>query len=130
MRSRCADPLSKVDGSARLAEDLLELEDLGDGHDPDEGVLLQHGQQVDVGFIHQAQHVARDTGGVGATSAMACAHTARDRRTGVSVNRADLAAGDRAKRAERARATYDIFEGTEQIQQLVIARAISGMRIE
>jgi alkylation response protein AidB-like acyl-CoA dehydrogenase len=25
---------------------------------------------------------------------------------------------------------YDIFEGTEQIQQLVIARAISGMRIE
>ena len=28
------------------------------------------------------------------------------------------------------RATYDIFEGTEQIQQLVISRAISGMRIE
>ena len=26
--------------------------------------------------------------------------------------------------------TYDIFEGTEQIQQLVIARAFSGMRIE
>jgi hypothetical protein len=26
--------------------------------------------------------------------------------------------------------TYDIFEGTEQIQQLVIARAISGLRIE
>jgi acyl-CoA dehydrogenase len=25
---------------------------------------------------------------------------------------------------------YDIFEGTEQIQQLVIARAVSGMRIE
>ena len=25
---------------------------------------------------------------------------------------------------------YDIFEGTEQIQQLVIARAASGMRIE
>jgi hypothetical protein len=25
---------------------------------------------------------------------------------------------------------YDIFEGTEQIQQLVIARAISGLRIE
>jgi acyl-CoA dehydrogenase len=25
---------------------------------------------------------------------------------------------------------YDIFEGTEQIQQLVIARAISGMRIQ
>lgn len=24
---------------------------------------------------------------------------------------------------------YDIFEGTEQIQQLVIARAISGMHI-
>jgi hypothetical protein len=32
--------------------------------------------------------------------------------------------------AERGRATYDIFEGTEQIQQLVIARAISGIRIE
>jgi alkylation response protein AidB-like acyl-CoA dehydrogenase len=26
--------------------------------------------------------------------------------------------------------TDDIFEGTEQIQQLVIARAISGRRIE
>jgi len=25
---------------------------------------------------------------------------------------------------------YDIFEGTEQIQQLVIARALSEMRIE
>ncbi len=25
---------------------------------------------------------------------------------------------------------YDIFEGTEQIQQLVNSRAISGMRIE
>jgi hypothetical protein len=31
---------------------------------------------------------------------------------------------------ERHRATYDIFEGTEQIPQLVIARAISGLRIE
>ena len=26
--------------------------------------------------------------------------------------------------------SFDIFEGTEQIQQLVISRAISGMRIE
>jgi acyl-CoA dehydrogenase len=25
---------------------------------------------------------------------------------------------------------HDIFEGTEQIQQLVISRAISGLRIE
>jgi alkylation response protein AidB-like acyl-CoA dehydrogenase len=31
---------------------------------------------------------------------------------------------------ERVQQTYDIFEGTEQIQQLVIARAISGLRIE
>ena len=31
---------------------------------------------------------------------------------------------------EHDRHTYDIFEGTEQIQQLVISRAISGMRIE
>jgi hypothetical protein len=30
----------------------------------------------------------------------------------------------------RIRHTYDIFEGTEQIQQLVISRAISGMRVE
>jgi acyl-CoA dehydrogenase len=30
----------------------------------------------------------------------------------------------------RLREIYDIFEGTEQIQQLVIARAISGLRIE
>ena len=26
--------------------------------------------------------------------------------------------------------TFDIFEGTEQIQQLLVSRAISGMRIE
>lgn len=26
--------------------------------------------------------------------------------------------------------TYDISEGTEQMQQLVIARAVSGLRIE
>ena len=30
----------------------------------------------------------------------------------------------------RFRDIYDIFEGTEQIQQLVISRAISGLRIE
>jgi len=30
----------------------------------------------------------------------------------------------------RSDQTYDIFEGTEQIQQLVIARAIGGLRIE
>jgi acyl-CoA dehydrogenase len=33
-------------------------------------------------------------------------------------------------RRGRFREIYDIFEGTEQIQQLVIARAISGLRIE
>jgi len=31
---------------------------------------------------------------------------------------------------ERLQHTFDIFEGTEQIQQLVISRAISGLRIE
>jgi hypothetical protein len=31
---------------------------------------------------------------------------------------------------EHARDSMDIFEGTEQIQQLVIGRAISGLRIE
>ncbi len=35
-----------------------------------------------------------------------------------------------AERNGRLVSSYDIFEGTEQIQQLVIARAISGMRIE
>jgi hypothetical protein len=38
--------------------------------------------------------------------------------------------GEQPRTAERVMATYDIFEGTEQIQQLVIARAISGLRIE
>jgi hypothetical protein len=32
--------------------------------------------------------------------------------------------------SERRQQTYDIFEGTEQIQQLVIARPITGLRIE
>jgi hypothetical protein len=36
----------------------------------------------------------------------------------------------RSAAAEDRSAIYDIFEGTEQIQQLVIARAISGLRIE
>ena len=30
----------------------------------------------------------------------------------------------------RGQRNFDIFEGTEQIQQLVIARAISGLRIQ
>jgi acyl-CoA dehydrogenase len=34
------------------------------------------------------------------------------------------------ERMHRDAKVYDIFEGTEQIQQLVIARAISGLRIE
>src|SRR6266540_4030592 len=34
------------------------------------------------------------------------------------------------ERLHRDAKIYDIFEGTEQIQQLVIARAISGLRIE
>ncbi len=34
------------------------------------------------------------------------------------------------ERMHRDAKIYDIFEGTEQIQQLVIARALSGMRIE
>jgi acyl-CoA dehydrogenase len=34
------------------------------------------------------------------------------------------------ERMHRDAKIYDIFEGTEQIQQLVISRAISGMRIE
>ena len=36
----------------------------------------------------------------------------------------------RVKRPDAIRETMDIFEGTEQIQQLVISRAISGLRIE
>lgn len=38
--------------------------------------------------------------------------------------------GDMPQLTERQRATYEIFEGTEQIHQLVISRAISGLRIE
>ena len=36
----------------------------------------------------------------------------------------------RAEPSRTGRATFDIFEGAEQIQQLVIGRAISGLRIE
>jgi hypothetical protein len=35
-----------------------------------------------------------------------------------------------SKLAGRPGMIHDIFEGTEQIQQLVISRAISGLRIE
>ena len=37
---------------------------------------------------------------------------------------------DPSEAAGPIRETMDVFEGTEQIQQLVIARAISGIRIE
>ena len=37
---------------------------------------------------------------------------------------------DSRETAGRLRESMDIFEGTEQIQQLVISRAISGLRIE
>jgi len=37
---------------------------------------------------------------------------------------------DPCETAGRVRETTDILEGTEQIQQLVILRAISGLRIE
>ena len=37
---------------------------------------------------------------------------------------------DPGETARSIRETMDIFEGTEQIQQLVISRAISGLRIE
>ena len=37
---------------------------------------------------------------------------------------------DAGETAGPFRETMDIFEGTEQIQQLVISRAISGLRIE
>ena len=37
---------------------------------------------------------------------------------------------DCAPQAGPTKEIYDIFEGTEQIQELVISRAISGLRIE
>jgi len=37
---------------------------------------------------------------------------------------------DSGESVGRIRETMDIFEGTEQIQQLVISRAISGLHIE
>jgi len=37
---------------------------------------------------------------------------------------------DAGEAARQHREPMDIFEGTEQIQQLVISRAISGLRIE
>jgi hypothetical protein len=38
--------------------------------------------------------------------------------------------GIRRHRPTRPREIYDIFEGTAEIQQLVIARAISGIQIK
>ena len=40
------------------------------------------------------------------------------------------ATGHGGQQRYRSKQTFDIFEGTEQIQQLVISRAISGLRIE
>ena len=46
---------------------------------------------------------------------------------GYPISRASVSDQDHK---EWRRKIYDIFEGTEQIQQLVIARAISGLRVE
>ena len=46
------------------------------------------------------------------------------------LERTEPQVADSGEIAERIRETMDIFEGTEQIQQLVISRAISGLRIE
>jgi hypothetical protein len=51
------------------------------------------------------------------------------------VDSADLGGTETADRPGRGAVgrdgkNFDIFEGTEQIQQLVISRAISGLRIE
>jgi hypothetical protein len=48
----------------------------------------------------------------------------------VDSGRPDTLVRDTSDPKGRFREIYDIFEGTEQIQQLVIARAISGLRIE
>jgi hypothetical protein len=63
----------------------------------------------------------------GSSSDLELAELDRIPRTPPNKNRRS---GDVPNRAERRRATFDIFEGTEQIQQLVIGRAISGLRIE
>lgn len=63
----------------------------------------------------------------GSSSDLELAGLDRNRRDQPNENRRSR---DMPRHAERQRATYDIFEGTEQIQQLVISRAISGLRIE
>jgi alkylation response protein AidB-like acyl-CoA dehydrogenase len=41
-----------------------------------------------------------------------------------------LAPRERNATSKRARQNFTIFEGTSEIQRLVISRAISGLRIE
>ncbi len=56
--------------------------------------------------------------------------TRRDRPDRGGIAGLGVLLGEASKLAEGRQHSYDIFEGTEQIQQLVIARAISGVRIE
>jgi hypothetical protein len=55
------------------------------------------------------------------------AGTTETRWTGLDEN---ARSGTQSSQCGHHRDIYDIFEGTEQIQQLVISRAISGMRVE
>jgi len=68
-------------------------------------------------------------------SSRACRSSSDLELAGLGTNRRDRPNKNRRSRdmprlSEQQRATMDIFEGTEQIQQLVISRAISGLRIE
>jgi hypothetical protein len=46
------------------------------------------------------------------------------------LGRTESPGRETARTAGAHRATYTIFEGTSEIQRLVISRAITGMRIE
>jgi alkylation response protein AidB-like acyl-CoA dehydrogenase len=86
-------------------------------------------------LIHRAAWLARNGGYVNAEGSMSKLKAGR---TAVWVTeRAIQILGGYGytreypvERMHRDAKIYDIFEGTEQIQQLVIARAISGLRIE
>ena len=72
----------------------------------------------------------RRVGGVAAARYHSGTTTPRNRANGGALGELKSQVSDSAGTAGQVQHSYDIFEGTEQIQQLVIARAISGLRIE
>jgi hypothetical protein len=75
-------------------------------------------------------HTRRDCRDRASLLSLQLAELARIQRTHTDGVRTNGSSANCAEPCDQLRWSYPIFEGTSEIQRLVIARAISGMRVE